>query len=55
VPIINKLSRPTNYGRLQRLNTKNTSIRFKVVQAMKAHRGSRGIAPFILILGARWM
>lgn len=24
------------------------------VHAMKAHSGSRGIAPFIFILGARW-
>jgi len=57
VLIINKLSRPKSYGRLQRLHIKNTSItksKVKFVQAMKTHRRNRGIAPFILNLGARW-
>jgi len=55
--IINKLSTPTSYGRLQRIHTKNTSItksEVKFVQDMKAHRRSRGMATFILNRGARW-
>jgi hypothetical protein len=57
VPIINTLSRPTSYATLQRLHTKNTSItksKVKVVQDMKAHRRSGGVAPFIPNLSARW-
>jgi hypothetical protein len=33
---------------------KKVEVKFTLEQAMKAQRGSRGIAPFFLNLSARW-